>query len=295
MNKGLFLILSLLLVLVLSCSNNSTSGKKEPNQSKSLVEMMNEQAKADVQKQEANKRKLSDLTNEELKQLVSNPTENDRELLTEYIEKVDTEPFHFEPLKAGEKLGYKKIFHQYYKNTSDKISTNEIILYRISSNGDRKEIKHLWRAGHILAEPENTPGYFFFYIMEQSHPYDHYLWMVDGYKGIGKVLLSESGFSIVSNNVKYLFAEGDVKHIFKGSDRDFPVIYVYSISEKKRIKKYDLYEEVKDLLTEDDFLDGLYYNLTAQDNKILAELFSMGSTLPKFLIDQDTLKITRIK
>ena len=283
----IFIILTLF-----SCDN---SREEETSQTKSLIELMNEEAKDNVKELEESKRKLGDLSNAELIQLITNPKEEEKELLVEYISIIDTETFHFEPLKANEKLDYVKINHYYFEESDESIDTYELIIYRILSNGERVEIKRFNRVGSVKAGPEDYPGFIYFYVNDVNDNYGLYLWEIDGYNGIGKLILSEPGYRIISKNGKYLIKRDFVKHLYIEKEYDFPIIEIYSISEEKIVKEIDLFDSVQDEISEDDLIEGIDFEIYKENSLIIANLRAMGSKLPQFVIDQETLEISRLE
>ena len=289
MKKKVFLLFILVISIFCCCSSKDPQPSQSNEELANKVPVMNDSSNVET------KINLKDLTENELKRLVSNPNEAERDLLLEYISLVETEAFYFQPLKEGEQLDYNLITHQYYNSSNNRIVTNELIIYKKSVDGTLIELKHFLRAGRIKGSPDEIPMHLYFYINDLSDTFGLYLWEIDGEKGIGKIILEEAGYRVLSNNGKYLFKEKYIKHIFNDKEEDFPVIVVYSILEKKIIKEYDQYEIVKSLLTEGDFIDGLYYEISKKDNTIIAELGSMGSNLPTFFIDQDSLNITGLE
>ena len=289
MRKLLFLFF-IILISLMGCS-----ASKDSQQNVKSDELINRNTDTEENSNIESKKTLSDLSEYELKQLVANPKETDRDLLLEYISKVETDSFYFTPLKEGEELDYKLITHRYFNSLNNRIVTNEIIIYKKTKEGALLELKHFARAGRIKGTPEEIPKHLYFYINDVSDTYGLYLWEIDGEKGIGQIILTESGYRVLSNNGKYLFKEEYVKHIFDDKEQNFPLILVYSLFEKKIIKEYDLFDTVKEDLTEGDFIDGLYYKMSKNGDEIIAELGSMGSILPTFLIDQNTLEISRLK
>jgi hypothetical protein len=257
---------------------------------------MNEQAEASVKEMEESKRKLEDLTKEELIQLVSNPTDKDRELLVEYIFMVDTESFNFNPLNEDERLEYDFVEHIYFKGTNERIDTNEIVIYRVSTNGDREEIKRFNRAGRIIEEPHNTKGHFFFYIKDDRDRYDEYLWEIDASKGIGRIISNEWGFVAVSKNSKYFIKQVFPEHTYNDDKFIFPVLSVYTYPEMVKTKEYDILnllvnEFDREYLLEESFA----FHVKSLNNKFIAELNFMGDKVHEFRIDQTTLEMSRIE
>ena len=295
MNKMNLLTLFLILSFLSCAESKGQKANEVKEDSKSVAEIMMEEAERLVDEQEAKKRKLEDLSDEELRELVENPAIEERDLLLEYIAKIDNTPFYFEPFSEEDKIEYERITHYYFKNSDDDIVTSELILYRSRPDGVKEELKRFNRAGFVLEEPEKTPGFLFFYIREQRGRFGQYLWELDASEGIGQLLIEEKGFVSAFHNGDYLLRQITKKVNFEGVEYDFPFVDIYSSENKNIIKEIDLFADISDSLTFDDVAEGMNIRVISEPPNTILELRVLNGVIAKYRLSQDDLSIVRIE
>lgn len=294
--KKILMILAFFILLVF-CTNSCRGNDNQQNSSgkKSVAELLMEQAEIEVKALDDSKRTLNDLSEIEIEEMLQNPKPEDRELLIEYISKLDLDSFFFDPLVNGETLGHEIIHHQFFQFPDGDIDTNEIKIFKVSVDGNKEEIKHFFRSGAILAKPQETPGLFFFYIKDEKDTYNNFLWKIDGKKGIGHIITEKWGFQTVSQNGEYLIRRSSVDHTFGNDKYQFPVVEFFSIKENAVIKVFDFYPELKDEINIYDLEEGVSFITYRDSADIIAELKVMGDVIASFKIDTATFTTDRIK